>query len=119
MRKKWILIAGLTVLFSIAIVACGKKAENEQGEQQQGQVEVPTANQLDAKVVEVQEEYLMVEAAEGQSVAGEVKIWIGLLDKDEVPQLKKGDVIRITHDGKMTMSIPPQMSAVEPIEIIK
>ena len=73
---------------------------------------------LDGKVVEIHEEYLMIEALEGQTVSGEVQIWIGLLSEKEIPELKEGDIVHIPHDGKMTMSLPPQMSAVGKIERI-
>jgi hypothetical protein len=34
-----------------------------------------------------------------------------------MPKLEKDDTVRITHDGKMTMSLPPQMTAVEIIKL--
>lgn len=77
----------------------------------------PAENQFDAKVIEIYDEYIMVEALKEQDVVGEVRVQIGLLSQDEILEIKKGDTVRITHDGKMTMSIPPQMTAVEIIKL--
>lgn len=77
----------------------------------------PAENQFDAKVIEIYDEYIMVEALEEQDVVGEVRVQIGLLSQDEILEIKKGDTVRITHDGKMTMSLPPQMTAVEIIKL--
>ena len=76
------------------------------------------ANQFDAKVLEIYDDYIMVEALEGQDVVGEVRVQLGLISKDDIPKLKKNDTVRVTHDGKMTMSLPPQMTALE-ITLIK
>lgn len=105
----------VSILGLLACVGC--KGNSETTEEQLP--DKPSENQFDAKVLEVHDEYLMVEAMEGQTVAGEVQVWTGLLSEDEIPELEKDVVIRITHDGKMTMSIPPQMSAVEEIIILQ
>ena len=55
----------------------------------------------------------MVEALGGQDIVGEVRVQLGLLKEDEIPKLDKGAYVRITHDGKMTMSLPPQMTALD------
>lgn len=73
----------------------------------------PTENQFDAKVLEIYDGYIMVDAVEGQDIVGEVRVQLGLLEEKEIPNLEKNDIVRITHDGKMTMSLPPQMTAVE------
>lgn len=73
----------------------------------------PAENQFDAKVLEIYDDYIMVEAMEGQDIVGEVRVQLGLLEKKEIPNLEKNDIVRITHDGKMTMSLPPQMTAIE------
>ena len=107
----------LLVLATIALFCVGCKGTSKTSEEQVSTE--PCENQFDAKVIEVHDEYLMVEALEGQTVAGEVQVWTGLLSEDEIPELEEGIVVRITHDGKMTMSLPPQMSAVEEIIIIQ
>ncbi len=91
-------------------MACGKKTVDDK---EKNIPTEPAENQFDAKVLEIYDEYIMVEALEGQDVVGEVRVQIGLLKKDEIPKLNQGDNVRITHDGKMTMSLPPQMTAVE------
>lgn len=73
----------------------------------------PAEDRFDANVLEIYDEYIMVEALEGQDVVGEVRVQTGLLSQDDILELKKGDTVRITHDGKMTMSLPPQMTAIE------
>ena len=83
-----------------------------------GNGEEKTENQFDAKVIEICAEYIMVEALEGQDIVGEVRVQLGLISKNDIPKLKKNDTVRITHDGKMTMSLPPQMTA-EDILLIK
>ena len=105
MKKKvkcmlWVIM----IIGILAIAGCKKEA--------------PSENQFDAKILEVTDEYLMVEALEGQTIAGEVQVWTGLLSEKDIPELKEGVIVRITHDGKMTMSLPPQMSAVEEIVIL-
>jgi hypothetical protein len=60
----------------------------------------------------------MVEALEGQDIVGEVRVQLGLISRNDMPKLKKNDIVRITHDGKMTMSLPPQMTALD-ITLIK
>lgn len=112
-------LKGIIWLVLIATVFfCVGCKENSETLEKQLSAE-PSENQFDAKVLEVHDEYLMVEALEGQTVAGEVQVWTGLLSNDEIPELEEGMVVRITNDGKMTMSIPPQMSAVEEIVIIQ
>lgn len=91
-------------------MACGKKTVDDK---EKNIPTEPAENQFDAKVLEIYDEYIMVEALEGQDVVGEVRVQIGLLKKDEIPKLNQGDNVRITHDGKMTMSLPPQMTAEE------
>lgn len=117
--EKRIIKVGIMVLCSLIIVGLvvGCKAKKTTGKEQTERT-APTEYQFDAKVLEKQEEYMMVEAFEGQVVAGEVQVWTGLLEGNDHSSIKAGDVVRITHDGKMTMSLPPQMSAVE-IEVIK
>ena len=107
----------ILVLFAIVLLCVGFKVENESIEKQK--YTEPTENQFDAKVLEVHDEYLMVEALDNQTIAGEVQVWTGLLSEDEIPKLEEGVIVRITHDGKMTMSLPPQMSAVDEIIIIE
>lgn len=116
MRKKLLIVA--TVIFAIGmlVVACGKTTTELENKDK---LPEPSQYQFDAKVMEVNEDYIMVEALEGQTVVGEVRVQTGLLSEDEIPELEKGDTVRITHDGKMTMSIPPQMTAVEPIIVIE
>lgn len=75
-------------------------------------------NQFDAKVLEIYDDYIMVEALEGQDIVGEVRVQLGLISRNDMPKLKKNDTVRITHDGKMTMSLPPQMIALD-ITLIK
>lgn len=115
MIKRRILILSIivVVLVTIAIWFYAEGREERQEE------EAPSEYQLDGKVLEIQKDYLMIEALEGQVVSGEVHVWIGLLSDKDIPDIKEGDVIRIPHDGKMTMSLPPQMSANGTIKIIK
>lgn len=111
--KAWIAIGILLIAvvsgIAIAISVSSKGTEKNDNKE----------NQFDAKVTEIRSEYLMVEALDGQLIAGEVQVWIGNLSSDDIPKLQIGDTVRITHDGKMTMSLPPQMSAVGKIEVIK
>ena len=91
-------------------MACGKKKADD------AELNKPIAaaeNQFDATVLEVYDDYIMVEALASQDIVGEVRVQIGLLKEDEIPALEKGDTVRITHDGRMTMSLPPQMTALE------
>lgn len=116
MKKKVRMILSIIVIiiaiFMVLYYVIGQKDDEDTQDNTSGLY-------LDAKILEIQEEYLMVEALEDQTIAGEVQIWIGLLKDKDVPKLKVGDVARIPHDGKMTMSLPPQMSAVGRIEILK
>lgn len=105
------------VLIAITLFCVGCTGNPETVEKQK--YAEPSENQFDAKVLEIHDEYLMVEALEGQTVAGEVQVWTGLLKEGEIPNLEEGTIVRITHDGKMTMSLPPQMSAVEEIIILE
>ena len=112
----------MALVMMISVSGCGKKLEQAQQEETKKQEETqmqdkeptaPTEYQFDAIVSEISEDFLMVEVLEGQNVAGEVKIWIGALETSVLEDLEVGNTVRITHDGKMTMSIPPQMSAVK------
>lgn len=105
------------VLLAIVILCVGCKGGSKVMEGEK--TTEPSENQFDAKVLEVHDEYLMVESLEGQTISGEVQVWTGVLSEDEIPELEEGVIVRITHDGKMTMSLPPQMSAVEEIIIIE
>jgi len=107
MKKKWWIVVVIILIIGAAILILSRDT-NEASEYQ-----------FDAKVLEIQDDYILVEALEGQQIVGEIRVQIGLLTEKQVPRMKKGDTVRITHDGKMTMSIPPQMTAVEEIEIIK
>lgn len=116
MKNRWISIIAFVLLAMVLLcVGCKDGSKSTEGEKPTE----PSENQFDAKVLEVQDEYLMVEALEGQTIAGEVQVWTGLLKEGEIPNLEEGTIVRITHDGKMTMSLPPQMSAVEEIIIIE
>lgn len=116
MKKKLWFIVTVVLLIGTCIMGC---AQQNSDVESKDKLPEPSDYQFDAKVIEINEDYIMVEVLEGQTVAGEVRVQTGLLSKDEIPELKKGDTVRITHDGKMTMSIPPQMTAVEPIIVIE
>lgn len=70
-------------------------------------------NQFKAKVTEITDEYIMVEALDEQTIVGEVRLNTGLIKDDIIQQLQEGDIVLVTHDGTSTMSIPPQMTALE------
>lgn len=110
MKKKIFRLLGIIFILVMFVMACGneKKVDEEQKIPFK-----PAENQFDAKVLEIYDDYIMVEAMEGQDIVGEVRVQLGLLEKKEIPNLEKNDIVRITHDGKMTMSLPPQMTAVE------
>ena len=118
-RKAWIAIGILcfVIVTSIA-VAIGvsrvnsSESKNVENEESLKNDEMKD-NQFDATVTDVQKEYIMVQASDGQTVSGEVHVWIGNVNGENLPKIKVGDTVRITHDGKMTMSLPPQMSATE------
>ncbi len=121
MKKKWWIVVVIILIIGATILILSKDT-NETSEQKDDSSQssnVTSEYQFDAKVLEIQEDYIMVEALDGQTVAGEVRVQIGLLTDKQVPKMKKGDVVRITHDGKMTMSLPPQMTAVDEIKVIK
>lgn len=113
--KKKLWMALITTLVVGTIGACGNVA-TDTGAQE---MDEKKKNQFDATVLEIMDDYIMVEASEGQDIVGEVRVQTGLLSETEMPELKKGDVVRVTHDGKMTMSLPPQMTAVELMKIIE
>ncbi len=117
--KKKIKRAGIIMLCCLTFVGilsgCSSKANTEKAENKKTE---PTEYQFDATVSEVAEDYIMVVALPDQTIVDEVKVWTGLLSGDNIQEIEVGTTVRITHDGKMTMSIPPQMSAVE-IEIIE
>ena len=114
MNKRVSVIVPILFVIGIVVIGCSKEPSNQKVE------ETPlTEYQFDATVLEIYDEYLMVDALEGQSVVGEIKVWIGLLKDNKISGMREGDTVRITHDGKMTMSIPTQMSAVEITNISK
>lgn len=114
MNKRVSVIVAILFVIGIVVIGCSKEPANQK-------VEEPplTEYQFDATVLEICGEYLMVDALDGQPVAGEIKVWIGLLKDNKISEMREGDTVRITHDGKMTMSIPTQMSAVEITNISK
>lgn len=108
--KKKIVIFGILFILVMFMMACSNKTDVNEEHNISSK---PAENQFDAKVLEIYDGYIMVEAWEGQDIVGEVHVQLGLLKEDEIPKLEKGDCVRITHDGKMTMSLPPQMTAIE------
>lgn len=126
MKKNISVLITILFIIGVAVLGCSKKtdkptfqAPTKQKQEESKEQSALTEYQFDATVLEICEEYLMVDALGGQNVAGEVKVWISLLKDDSLLGVKVGDTVRITHDGKMTMSIPPQMSAVELIQLSK
>ena len=121
MKKKWWIVVASVLVVGAAILLLGKFTNEESGQIQEKQKKPAVASeyQFDAIVLEIHDDYIMVEALEGQQIVGEVRVQLGLLTKKQIPNMKQGDTVRITHDGKMTMSLPPQMTAVDEIEIIK
>lgn len=120
MKKNISVLITILFIMGVAVLGCSKKtdkptfqAPTKQKQEESKEQSAPTEYQFEAVVLAIDKESLMVQALEGQNVAGEVKVWIGLLEDTEMSGIKVGDTVRITHDGKMTMSIPPQMSAVE------
>ena len=119
-NKRLLLLLGLVCVLSVLLVACaGNESDKKEEKQETMQKEStkPLENQFDAVILSVEEDYVMVEALEGQNITGEVRVNTGLLETEQLSSLEKDDVVRITHDGKMTMSIPPQMTAVEVCEL--
>lgn len=121
MKKKWWIVVVIILIIGAAILILSRDTNEASGQTNDSSQKPNEASeyQFDAKVLEIQDDYILVEALEGQQIVGEIRVQIGLLTEKQVPRMKKGDTVRITHDGKMTMSIPPQMTAVEEIEIIK
>ena len=126
MKKNISVLITILFIIGVAVLGCSKKtdkptfqAPTKQKQEESKEQSALTEYQFDATVLEICEEYLMVDALEGQNVAGEVKVWVAALKNDALSGIKVGDTVRITHDGKMTMSIPPQMSAVELIQLSK
>ena len=110
-----LLLVGLCIIL-ITVASCAKVSSSDEGsnlETTKKESVVPSENQFDAKILAVTEDYIMVEALEGQNISGEVRVNTGLLKSEDVVSLEKDEIVRITHDGKMTMSIPPQMTAIE------
>lgn len=109
-KQKWkktgVILIGC-MMFIGAISGCGSKVHTE-----------PKENQFDARILEKQDDYILVEALQGQGIEGEVQVWTGLLEEDSISGMEKGLMVRITHSGQMTMSLPPQMSAVA-IEVLE
>lgn len=119
-NKRLLLLLGLVCVLSVLLVACaGNESDKKEEKQETMQKEStkPLENQFDAVILSVEEDYVMVEVLEGQNITGEVRVNTGLLETEQLSSLEKDDVVRITHDGKMTMSIPPQMTAVEVCEL--
>ena len=110
MKKKIFTLFGVIFILAMFVMACGNEKKVDEAQKIPSK---PAENQFDAKVLEIYDGYIMVEALEGQDIVGEVHVQLGLLKEDEIPKLEKGDCVRITHDGKMTMSLPPQMTAIE------
>ena len=108
--KKKIVIFGILFILVMFMMACSNKTDVNEEHNISSK---PAENQFDAKVLEIYDDYIMVEALEGQDIVGEVRVQLGLLEKKEIPNLEKNDIVRITHDGKMTMSLPPQMTAIK------
>jgi hypothetical protein len=113
--KKKIVIFGILFILVMFMMACSNKTDVNEEHNISSK---PAENQFNAKVLEICAEYIMVEALEGQDIVGEVRVQLGLISKNDIPKLKKNDTVRITHDGKMTMSLPPQMTALD-ITLIK
>ncbi|MBQ2987091.1 MAG: hypothetical protein IJE23_06370 [Tyzzerella sp.] len=110
MKKKIFTLFGVIFILAMFVMACGNEKKVDEAQKIPSK---PAENQFDAKVIEIYDEYIMLEALEGQDVVGKVRIQTGLLSQDEILEIEKGDTVRITHDEKMTMSIPPQMTAIE------
>lgn len=104
-------------LLVATMVMTGCKAK-EMTKENEAQKDAPTEHQFDATVSKVAEDYIVVVALPDQTIVDEVKVWTGLLSGEEIPEMEVDATVRITHNGRMTMSIPPQMSAVA-IEVIE
>lgn len=113
--KKKIVIFGILFILVMFMMACSNKTDVNEEHNISSK---PAENQFNAKVLEIYDDYIMVEALEGQDIVGEVRVQLGLISRNDMPKLKKNDTVRITHDGKMTMSLPPQMIALD-ITLIK
>jgi hypothetical protein len=121
MKKKWWIVVLMLFVVGATILILSKDTNEASGQTNDSSKKssIVSEYQFDAIVLEIHDDYIMVEALEGQQIVGEVRVQLGLLTEKQIPNMKKGDTVRITHDGKMTMSLPPQMTAVEEIEIIK
>ena len=109
--KAWIAIGILLIAVGVGVAVLISMASEKA--EQPIRTEEKKENQFDATVTAVEDGYLMVEADQGQRIVGEVKVMTGLLEKSTMESVKAGCRVRVTHDGKMTMSLPPQMSALE------
>ena len=118
-RKLFILfLVGVCVMLGVAVLGKNIRTNTEQTiKESEKQEDTQTENKFNAKILLIEDEYIMVEALVDQNITGEVRINTGLLTKESLKSLQKGNLVCITHDGKMTMSIPPQMTAVEIYEI--
>jgi hypothetical protein len=118
--KAWITIVILLVVVGAGVVfllcnASGKTSNVKKNEMTAEKTEY----QFDAEILEIEKEYIMVNTLEGEAIVGNVHVWTGQIETDVLAELAVGDTVRITHDGKMTMSLPPQMSALEILQIDK
>lgn len=112
MRK--IKIGFLIGCLVLGMLGCQTTEQESAIQPEEAKAETLGENEFLAEVKEVQEEYVIVQALEGHIQNQEVQVWTGMIE--EMPKLQEGDRIRITDRGQMTMSIPPQVSAVKLIK---
>ncbi len=113
MRK--IKIGFLIGCLALGMLGCKTTKQESTIRPDEAKTETLGENEFLAEVKEVQEEYVMVQALEGHIQNQEVQVWTGMLE--EMPKLQEGDRVRVIDRGQMTMSIPPQVSAVKLIKV--
>lgn len=70
---------------------------------------------FDAKVLEVNEKNILVEPLEGEDEfrsASQIYVSTDVISKIPVPELKKGDTVRIIYNGEIQETYPAQISKV-------
>ena len=71
-----------------------------------------------AKVLEVHEDYLLVEPLEGEAVRNSAdRIVVSTKDLEDLPDLEAGDAVEIAFDGSIMESYPAQLGEVYSVEL--
>jgi len=120
--KKLMKILLLLIFAGLLLISCANDNGEHNGNGTMNGNDEEQIMQFVAAVLEVDENSILVEPAEGEEIlrsGDRVSVSTGALDPQDIPEIAEGDTVRIFYSGGVMESYPLQLGEVRMIELVE